>query len=93
MELLRCLCWHALPLSGVTPTGFLFRWRAVVRFTSLITQANMSDKLRRLLEDASYRDRKIPYRGQLLDLFGVQIIHCDSPYRWRLARCARSRFR
>ena len=24
------------------------------------------------------RDRKIPFRGRLLDLFGVQVIHSDS---------------
>ena len=76
-ELLRRMCWHALPLTGVTPTGFC-SLAGGVRFTSLITQANISDKLRRLLDDASYRDRKIPHRGQLLDLFGVQVINCDS---------------
>jgi hypothetical protein len=77
MELLRCLCWHSLPLTGVTPAGFC-SLASGARFTYLISQAYESDKLRRLLDDASYRDRKIPYRGQLLDLFGVQVIHCDS---------------
>jgi hypothetical protein len=77
MELLRCLCRHALSLTGVTPTGFC-SLASGARFTYLIGQANVSDKLRRLLDEASYRDRKIPYRGQLLDLFGVQVIHCDS---------------
>jgi hypothetical protein len=77
LELLRCLCRHALPLTGVTPTGFC-SLASGARFTYLISQANVSDKLRMLLDEASYRDRKIPYRGQLLDLFGVQVIHCDS---------------
>ena len=38
----------------------------------------MSDKLQQLLDDASRRDRKIPFRGGLLDLFGVQVIQSDS---------------
>lgn len=76
-ELLRRVCWHALPLTGVTPAGFC-SLASGVRFTSLISQVNMSDKLRRLLDDASYRDRKVPFRGRLLDLFGVQVIHCAS---------------
>jgi len=38
----------------------------------------VSDKLQKLLDDASNRDRKIPFRGRLLDLFGVQVIQCDS---------------
>jgi len=77
MEMLRCLCWHSLALTAVTPAGFC-SLASGARSTYLISQADVSDKMRRLLADASYRDRKIPYRGQLLDLFGVRVIHCDS---------------
>jgi hypothetical protein len=44
----------------------------------LISQANVSDKLRELLDDASSRDQRIPFRGRLLDLFGMQAIQGDS---------------
>jgi len=76
MELLRCLCWHALPLTGVTPAGFC-SLASGARFTYLISQSSLSDKLRKLLDDASSRDQKIPFRGGLLDLFGAQVIHSD----------------
>jgi hypothetical protein len=49
-----------------------------MRYTFLISQASISDKLRKLLDDSSNRDRKMPFRGRLLDLFGVQVIHSHS---------------
>jgi hypothetical protein len=79
MSLLRCLCWHSVPLTGVTPAGFC-SLASGVRFTFLISQASVSDKLQKLLDDASRRDRKIPFRGGLLDLFGVQVIQSDSVF-------------
>jgi hypothetical protein len=45
--------------------------------TYLISQSSLSDELRKLLDDASSRDQKIPFRGGLLDLFGAQVIHSD----------------
>jgi len=77
MELLQCACRHALPLTGVTPAGFC-SLASGARFTYLIGQGVVSEKLRELLDDASRRERKIPFRGRLLDLFGVQVIHCNS---------------
>jgi hypothetical protein len=77
VRLLRCLCWHSVPLTSVTPASFCSLANGV-RYTFLIGQASVSDKLRKLLDDASNRDRKIPFRGRLLDLFGVQVIQCDS---------------
>lgn len=77
MELLRCVCWHALPLTGVTPAG-LCSLASGARFTYLIGQEAVSEKLRKLLDNASRRERKIPFRGRLLDLFGAQVIHCGS---------------
>ena len=79
VALLRCLCRHALPLTGVTPAG-LCSLPSGARFTYLITQTSMSDKLWLLLGHASNRDGRIPSRGRLLDLFGVQIIHSDSVF-------------
>src|SRR5271154_1700455 len=79
MELLRCVCWHALPLTGVTPAG-ICSLASGVRFTYLISQSSLSDKLRKLLDDASSRDQKIPFRGGLLDLFGAQVIHTDAVF-------------
>ena len=77
VALLRCMCWHSVPLTGVTPAGFC-SLASGTRFTFLISQATLSDKLQKLLDDASSRDQKIPFRGGLLDLFGVQVIHSDS---------------
>ena len=77
MALLRCVCRHSLLLTGVTPAG-LCSLPSGARFTYLISQSTISDKLRRLLDDSSRRDRKIPSRGRLLDLFGVQVIQCES---------------
>lgn len=77
VNLLSCLCWHPVPMTSVTPASFC-SLPSGVRFTFLISQASVSDKLRKLLDDSSSRDRKIPYRGRLIDLFGVQVIHSDS---------------
>lgn len=77
MTLLRCLCRHSLPLTGVTPAGFC-SLPSSARFTYLISQVNVSDRLRKLLDDASSRDQRIPFRGRLLDLFGVQVVHSES---------------
>lgn len=74
--LLRCLCRRPLRLTGVTADGF----RALasgMKFTYLIAQSSVSDKLRKLLDDASGHDRKIPFHGRLLDLFGGQVIQTD----------------
>jgi hypothetical protein len=77
VTLLRCLCRHSVPLTSVTPASFC-SLASGVRYTFLISQARVSDKLQKLLDDASKRDQKIPFRGGLLDLFGVQVIHSDS---------------
>lgn len=74
VEVLRCLCRHSLSLTGVTPAA-LCALPSSAGFTLLINQRNLSSKLLRLLDDASNRGRKIPYRGRLLDLFGVTVIH------------------
>jgi hypothetical protein len=77
VNLLRCLCWHSVPMTSVTSAGFR-SLASGVRFTFIISQTSVSDKLRTLLDDSSNRDRKIPFRGRFLDLFGVQVIHSDS---------------
>jgi hypothetical protein len=79
VELLHCLCRHSLRLTGATPAGFC-SLPSGVRFSYLISQSSISDKLRKLLDDASTCDRKIPSRGRLLDLFGVQVIQSDSVF-------------
>jgi hypothetical protein len=77
MTLLRCMCRHSLFLTGVTPSGF----RSLPsrgNFTFLIAQPAIGDKLWNLLDQTSHRDQKIPFRGALLDLFGVQAIYDQS---------------
>jgi hypothetical protein len=73
VALLRCLCRRALSLTGVTPAGFC-SLASGAHFTYLIDQESLSDKLLALLDDAASPDRKIPFRGRLLDLSGVQVI-------------------
>jgi len=77
VTLLRCLCWRPVSLTSVTPASFC-SLASSMRYTFLISQASVSDKLRKLLDDSSNRDQKIPFRGRLLDLFGIQVIHSDS---------------
>ena len=77
VSVLRCLCRHSVPLTSVTPASFCSQANGA-RYTFLISQANISDKLQKLLDDASRSDRKIPFRGRLLDLFGVQVIQSES---------------
>jgi len=72
VALLGCLCRHALILTGVTPAG-LCSLPNGFRFSLLINQP-LSAKMLRLLDNVSIHDQKIPSRGGLLDLFGVQII-------------------
>jgi hypothetical protein len=77
VSVLRCLCRHSVPLTSVTPASFCSLANGA-RYTFLISQANISDKLQKLLDDASRSDRKIPFRGRLLDLFGIQVIQSES---------------
>ena len=77
VQLLSRLCWHSLSLTGVTPAAFS-SLASGARFTYLISQETVSDRLQKLLRDARNRDQKIPLRGRLLDLFGVQVIHSNS---------------
>ena len=91
VTLLRWLCWHSIPLTSVTPASFC-SLASGVRFTFLISQASVSEKLRKLLDDSSNRDQKIPFRGRLLDLFGLQVIHSDSSSYLILCRYDQSRF-
>jgi len=77
VTLLHCLCRHGLRMTGLTPAG-LRALPSGARFTFLISQPTISDRLEALLDDASHRDQKIPHRGGLLDLFGAQVIHTES---------------
>jgi hypothetical protein len=79
VSVLRCLCWHSVPLTSVTPASFCSLANGA-RYTFLISQAYISEKLQKLLDDASRSDRKIPFRGRLLDLFGVQVIQSESVF-------------
>jgi hypothetical protein len=77
LDLLHCLCRHPVRMTGVTPAG-LCSLPTGLGCTLLISQPTISDKMQRLLADASRRDQKIPYRGGLLDLHGCQAIHSES---------------
>ena len=78
VHLLTRLCRHSIPLTGVTQAGFC-SLAGGARFTWIISQSALGEKLQKLLADARIRDYKIPSRGRLVDLFGVQIINSDAP--------------
>lgn len=75
--LLHCLCRHGLRMTGLTPAG-MRSLPSGAGFTFLISQSTISRPLELLLNDASRRDQKIPHHGNLLDLFGAQVIRADS---------------
>ena len=77
MELLRCFCRHGVRMTGLTPAG-LRSLPSGAGFTLLISQPTISAQLENLLGDVSHRDHKILCRGELLDLFGAQVIHAES---------------
>lgn len=77
MELLRCFSRHGVRTTGLTPAG-LRSLPNGARFTLLISQPTISAQLENLLDDISHRDHKVLCRGELLDLFGAQVIHAQS---------------
>jgi hypothetical protein len=77
LALLGCLCRHSLSLAGVTPAG-LSSLPSGMQSTYLISQPVIGKNLRALLDNASNRDLKIPFRRGVIDLFGVQVLHSDS---------------
>jgi len=79
VSVLRCLCRHSVLLTSVTSASFCSLANGA-RYTFLISQRKINDELRSLLDDASRSDRKIPFRGRLLDLFGVQVIQSESVF-------------
>jgi len=77
VQWLQCVCRHALPISGVSPAA-LRSLPSGLDFTLIISQSSISDKLAKLLDEAGRRDTKIPHRGGLIDLYGLQIVQSES---------------
>jgi hypothetical protein len=75
-ELLGHVCRHALQLTGVNTSGFR-SLPSGARFTYVIRQPRLSENACELLQNARSRDLMIPFGGQLLNLFGAQIICTD----------------
>ena len=78
-DLLHCLCRRSLPLSDVTSAS-LRTLPSGMHFTLLIRQPLISPRLSNLLLAATRRSTAIPHGGELLDLFGAQIIWCDEKF-------------
>ena len=78
-DLLQCLCRRSLPLSDVTSAS-LRTLPSGMHFTLLIRQPLISPRLSNLLLAATRRSTAIPHGGELLDLFGAQIIWCDEKF-------------
>jgi hypothetical protein len=79
IALLRGFCRHALSITHVTPSS-LCSLPSGLGFTLLISQPTISDGLVALLGDIRRRDARVPFRGRLLNLHGVQVIHRDSSF-------------
>jgi hypothetical protein len=77
LQWLHCVCRHPLRMSEVIPAA-LCSLPSAFEFTLLITQPNVSDTVRRLLDGASRPDQKMLRRGRLLDLYGLQVVHSTS---------------
>jgi hypothetical protein len=77
LQWLHCVCRHPLRMSEVIPAA-LCSLPTALEFTLLITQPNVSDTVRRLLDGASRPDQKMLRRGRLLDLYGLQVVHSTS---------------
>jgi hypothetical protein len=74
LALLRCLCRHAVRLSGVTRPAFI-SLPSGMQFSYLISQPTFSKGLKTILATIASRDEKILVRGDLVDLFGISILH------------------
>jgi hypothetical protein len=77
VQWLHCVCRHSLRMSEVTPAA-LCSLPTGLDLTLLISQATISDKVQRLLDQAGRRDQNILLRGSLLDLYGLQVVHSES---------------
>jgi hypothetical protein len=76
-DLLGYVCRHSLMLTGVNTSGFR-SLPSGARFTYIIRQPRLSEKACEVLQNARSRDLMIPFGGQLLNPFGVQIICTDA---------------
>jgi hypothetical protein len=77
LQWLRCVCRRALSLSGVSPAA-LRSLASGLEFTVIMNQPTIGNTLEKLLDEAARRDQKILHRGNLLDLFGLQIVYAES---------------
>jgi hypothetical protein len=79
VQLLRCVCRRAIPISGVTPAA-LCSLPSGMRFTLLLHENSISPRLATLLQAATLRGNPFLKAGELRDLFGAQAIVCDSGF-------------
>lgn len=77
LQWLRCVCRRALLLSGVNAAA-LRSLASGLEFTLILNQPTVKNTLQNLLDEAARRDPKILHRGNLLDLFGMQVIYSES---------------
>jgi hypothetical protein len=78
LQLLAATCRRALLLSDVT----IATWSptlAALRPTLLINTHRLRPSTREFLEASNTRHEYLPRKGQLLDLFGAQVIHERTP--------------
>jgi hypothetical protein len=79
LALLRCICRHPLRLTGVTRSA-LASLPSGMQFSYLISQPGFSKNLKNILDIASSRDEKILVHGDLIDLFGLRVLHISSGF-------------
>ena len=77
LEVLRCVCRRALPVSGITPTAFC-SLPSGLRFTLLLNQPVVSSALANVLHLSTLRGNPLLRSGELRDMFGAQAILSDS---------------
>ena len=79
--LLTCICRRSLQMTAVGPAAFC-SLPSGFRFTLILDQTDISDKFSSFLDAAIRRDSPILKRGELLDLFGPQVIWRPDDRAW-----------
>ncbi len=74
LHLLKCLCRHALLLTGVNAGG-LHSLPMEMGLTLLIDQPELSEPAQRILNATRTRDKNVPLRGNLWRPFCSKVIH------------------
>lgn len=78
IQLLRCFCWHALPIFDPN-VSLICALPREWHFTFLIQQPNLSRQAQRFLHATSRRGGYVLRQGRLLDVYSPCVVLADDP--------------